>query len=74
MWVSGIGLAAEHTWNDYFGIARLKPGATLAQARMQMDTVSMRLEKVYPDLDGWRAQVMSFRTNTSADTRPALSC
>jgi len=72
MWVSGICLAAEHTGNDYFGIARLKPGATLAQARMQMDTVSMRLEKVYPDLDGWRAQVMSFRTNSSADTRPAL--
>ena len=72
MWVSGIGLAAEHTWNDYFGIARLKPGATLAQAPMQMDTVSMRLENVYPDLHGWRAQVMSFRTNSSADTRPAL--
>src|SRR5580658_10639812 len=72
MWVSGIGLSAEHTWNDYFGIARVKPGATLAQARVQMDTVSMRLEKVYPDLDGWRAQVMSFRTNSSAATRPAL--
>jgi putative ABC transport system permease protein len=72
IWVSGIGLAAEHTWNDYFGVARLKPGATLAQARMQMDTVSMRLERVYPDLHGWRAQVMSFRTNSSADTRPAL--
>jgi len=72
MWVSGIGLAAEHTWNDYFGIARLKPDATLAQAHIQMDTVSMRLETVYPDLHGWRAQVMSFRTNSSADTRPAL--
>ena len=72
MWVSGIGLAAEHSWNDYFGIARLKPDATLAQAHIQMDTVSMRLEKVYPDLHGWRAQVMSFRTNSSADTRPAL--
>lgn len=72
MWVSGIGLAAEDTGNDYFGIARLKPGVTLAQARMQMDTVSTRLEKVYPDLHGWRAQVMSFRTNSSADTRPAL--
>jgi putative ABC transport system permease protein len=72
MWVSGIGLAAEHTSNDYFGIARLKPGATLAQASMQMDTVSMGLEKVYPDLHGWRAQVMSFRTNSSAATRPAL--
>ena len=72
MWVSGIGLAAEHTSNAYFGVARLKPGATLAQASMQMDTVSMGLEKVYPDLHGWRAQVMSFRTNSSADTRPAL--
>jgi putative ABC transport system permease protein len=72
MWVSGMGLSAEHTWNDYFGIARLKPGATLAQASMQMDTVSMGLEKVYPDLHGWRAQVMSFRTNSSAATRPAL--
>jgi putative ABC transport system permease protein len=39
---------------------------------MQMDTVSMGLEKVYPDLHGWRAQAMSFRTNSSADTRPAL--
>jgi putative ABC transport system permease protein len=72
IWVSGIGLAAEHTSNAYFGIARLKPGATLAQASMQMDTVSMGLEKVYPDLHGWRAQVMSFRTNSSAATRPAL--
>jgi putative ABC transport system permease protein len=72
IWVSGIGLEAEHTGNDYFGLARLKPGATLAQAGMQMDTESMRLEKAYPDLLGWRAQVMSFRTNSSADTRPAL--
>jgi putative ABC transport system permease protein len=72
MWVSGIGLAPEHTWNDYFGIARLKPGTTMAQAGLQMDTVSGRLEKLYPDLHGWRAQVMSFRTNSSADTRPAL--
>jgi putative ABC transport system permease protein len=72
IWVSGIGLAAEHTSNAYFGIARLKPGATLAQASMQMDTVSMGLEKVYPDLHGWRAQVMRFRTNSSAATRPAL--
>jgi putative ABC transport system permease protein len=72
MWVSGIGLAAENTENDYFGIARLKPGLTLTQAGMQMDTVSMRLENGYPDLHGWRAQAMSFRTNSSGDTRPAL--
>jgi predicted permease len=72
MWISGIGLSSEHTWNDYFGIARLKPGATQAQASLQMDTISTRLEKFYPDLHGWRAQLMSFRTNNAADTRRAL--
>ena len=72
MWVSGIALKPERTWNDYFGIARLKPGVTQIQASQQMDTVSARLEKLYPDLHGWRVQLMGFRTNSSGDTRPAL--
>ena len=37
-----------------------------------MDLVSARLERMYPDLKGWRAQLMSLRTMTSGDTRPAL--
>lgn len=31
--------------------ARLKPGVTLASARSEMDTISRRLEKQYPDSD-----------------------
>jgi hypothetical protein len=73
LWLSGIALAPEDIWNDYFGIGRLKPGFTLQQAATQMDTVSARLEALYPeDLKGWRAQLMSLRTMNSGDTRPAL--
>jgi len=31
------------------GVARLKPGVTVDQARTEMDTISTRLEKQYPD-------------------------
>jgi len=30
LWVSGIALSPAHTWNDYFGIGRLKPWDQLA--------------------------------------------
>lgn len=72
LWVSGIGLSPSLTWNDYFGIGRLKPGITLPQAEARMDPISARIEQVDPDLKGWRADVMSLRTMLSGDTRPAL--
>lgn len=72
LWLSGIALSPTHTWNDYFGIGRLKSGISLQQAEAQMNAVSVRIEPVYPDLKGWRAQLMSLRTMTSGDTRPAL--
>jgi predicted permease len=72
LWLAGIALSPTQVWNDYFGIGRLKPGTTVQQAAKQMDMVSARLEPVYPDLKGWRAQLMSLRTMTSGDARPAL--
>jgi putative ABC transport system permease protein len=72
MWVSGIGLSLEHTWNDYFAIGRLKPGISLQQAAAQLDQVSVRIEQAYPDLKGWRADLMSLRVMLSGDTRSAL--
>jgi putative ABC transport system permease protein len=72
LWLSGIALLPTNVWNDYFGIGRLKAGISLQQAESQMDTVSIRIEPIHPDLKGWRAQLMSLRTMTSGDTRPAL--
>ena len=72
LWLSGIGLSPTLAWNDYFGIGRLKPGISLRQAEAQMNTVSERIESMHKDLKGWRAQLMTLRTNASGDTRPAL--
>lgn len=72
LWLSGIGLSPTLVWNDYFGIGRLKPGISLQQAEAQMDTISVRIEPMNPDLKGWRAQLVTLRSNTSGDTRPAL--
>jgi len=72
MWVSGIALSRQNSDNDYWGVGRLKPGITVKQAEAQMDVVSARIEKEFADLQGWRAQLLSFRQNISGDTRPAL--
>jgi putative ABC transport system permease protein len=72
MWICGIGLSPASTWNDYFAIGRLKPGTNLQQAAAQMDQVSLRIDRAFPELKGWRPQLMSIRTMVSGDTRPAL--
>lgn len=72
LWLSGIALSPANVWNDYFGVGRLKAGSTMQQASMLMDTVSARMEPQYPELKGWRAQLMTLRTMRSGDTRPAL--
>ncbi|HYK92145.1 MAG TPA: ABC transporter permease, partial [Acidobacteriota bacterium] len=72
MWLSGIGLSPTNTWNDYLAVGRLKPEATLKHAAMEMDTVSLRLDQTYPEIKGWRAQLISLRELTSGDERQAL--
>jgi putative ABC transport system permease protein len=72
LWLSGIGLSPTVVWNDYFGIGRLKSGISLDQAEARMNIVSERIEPTNKDLKGWRARLMTFRTNTSGETRPAL--
>ena len=72
LWLSGIALSPTVAWNDYFGIGRLKHGESLQQAAAQMDTISGRIEGMYAELKGWRAQLVSLRTMSSRETRPAL--
>ena len=72
LWIAGIALSPSHTWNDYFGIGRLKPGISLHQAEARTLQVSARIGQEHPDLKGWRAEMLSIRTMVSGDTRPAL--
>jgi hypothetical protein len=46
------GPAAPRTRNreDYNIVARMKPGVGLAQAQQEMDTLTARLRREYPDL------------------------
>jgi putative ABC transport system permease protein len=55
------------------GIARLKPGVTIAQAREDMEIVAANLEKQYPDSNtGNRVTVTAALENAVRTIRPAL--
>jgi putative ABC transport system permease protein len=65
--------AAIRNDHNFLAIGRLKPGVTIAQAQAEMNTISQRLEKVYPEDDkGWGAVVNSMREETVGSVRPAL--
>jgi putative ABC transport system permease protein len=72
LWLSGIALSPTKIWNDYMAIGRLKSGATIEQAEAELNPVSARIDKTFPELKGWRAQLMSLRTIDSGDTRMPL--
>jgi putative ABC transport system permease protein len=65
--------AAVRNEHHFMSIGRLKPGVTLGQAQAEMNTISQRLEKAYPEDDkGWGAVVNSMREETVGSVRPAL--
>jgi putative ABC transport system permease protein len=54
-------------------VARLTPGATVPQARSQMNEISARIAEEYPDFNGyWGSNVVPVRDQISGDLRPAL--
>src|SRR6266496_1158280 len=54
-------------------VARLKPGIDLKQAQAEMNTISSRLEQLYPGDDkGWGAVVVPLHDDMVRDVRPAL--
>jgi putative ABC transport system permease protein len=54
-------------------VARMKPGVTLQQARVQMNTIAAQIAQEYPDFNGhWGANVVPVREQISGDLRPAL--
>ena len=55
MWVPVGQLSGDPNWQQrgnhpgLYGVGRLKPGATMAQAQADMNNISANLEKQYPD-------------------------
>ena len=55
MWVPVGQLSGEASWQQrgnhpgLYGVARLKPGVTFAQAKAEMDTIGANLERQYQD-------------------------
>lgn len=59
--------------HNYIGIARLKPGVTVAQAQAEMDAIAARLAQAYPDTNAnTGAAVVSLQEQIVGAARPAL--
>jgi putative ABC transport system permease protein len=59
--------------HNYLVIARLREGVTVSEAQSQMNVISDRLARSYPEADtGWGAVVTRLRDNLVGNVRPAL--
>jgi putative ABC transport system permease protein len=74
-WVvpKGWGDRKQGTGRYLTVLARMKPGATVAQAQEQMSTIATRLQQEYPLTNAhWGATVVPIREQLAGDLRPAL--
>src|SRR5580765_4745438 len=79
VWVPVGPLSAGADWQNrgnhpgLYGVARLKPGVTLEQARAGMDAIATRLEQQYPDTNKTRrVQIEGLLDNRVGNVRRAL--
>jgi putative ABC transport system permease protein len=79
LWVPVGQLAAQPSWQErgnhpgLRGVARLKAGVTLEQARADLDAIAAQLEEQYPDSNKHvRARIIPLLENYVRDVRRAL--
>src|SRR5262249_9966481 len=79
MWVPVGQLSDQPSWKQrgnhpgLYGVARLKPGVTIEQARADMDNIAAGLEKLYPNSNqDNRVRIMPLLENYVRDVRRAL--
>src|SRR5207244_8367404 len=66
-------LRAVRNNHNYLGIAKLKPGVSVAAAQAELTAISRRLELQYPDDDkGWGAVVLPLHEDMVGDVSRAL--
>lgn len=64
---------AERGDHNWLVVARLRPGVKVEKAQSEMDVISGRLARDYPNEDkGWGAVVTPLRDHLVGDVRPAL--
>jgi putative ABC transport system permease protein len=64
----------EERFNRFMNaVGRLKPGANVAQAQVQLDTINQRLAQSYNESNnGWSVKVATLHENLVGDVRPSL--
>jgi putative ABC transport system permease protein len=69
-----FNLAQSARRSDYLDVVgRLKPGATLGQARAELSGIAARLAQEYPATNaGWDVKVVPLHERVVGDVRPAL--
>ncbi|HEX6900243.1 MAG TPA: ABC transporter permease [Thermoanaerobaculia bacterium] len=55
-----------------FGIGLLKPGVELAKAQAELETISQRVQKNFPDEQGWGVRAEPLPAQLVGDIKPAL--
>jgi predicted permease len=65
---------ADRGNHNRYGVARLKTGIELTQARAEMDGISARLEREFPETDGrgWGAAVIPMQEDIVGNSRTML--
>jgi putative ABC transport system permease protein len=72
-WVPVAQEASGRGVHQYSAYARLKPGVTLASARLQMHAIAERLQRLYPATNaGWDVAVTPLRDELLGGLRPAI--
>jgi putative ABC transport system permease protein len=79
MWVPVGPISADSAWQQrgnhpgLFGVARLKPGVTLAGAQADLDKIAVNLEKQYPNVNaGNRIKIQPLLEAFVSDVRRTL--
>lgn len=78
MWVPVGQLSGDPNWKErgnhpgLYAVARLKPGATLAQAQADMENIAVNLEKQYRSNAGNRVRIQPLLETFVSDARSAL--
>jgi putative ABC transport system permease protein len=70
---NNVGWQERGNHPGVYGVARLRPGVTIEQARSEMDAIAERLEQQYPDSNtNIRVNVSALLDTVVRDVRPLL--